>query len=379
MVGFDDLPTSAFMIPPLTTVHRYTDEIGERAAEAMIDLIERRIPQRPDFSADARDPRIDPSPAQQGLAAGRLKRPGIPMPGPFLKALSLPSGEFVDLDGERYYVIRNVDEMPPFFISVISSADHWLFVSSAGGLTAGRVSPETALFPYLPVDRIHESQPHTGCKTILRVGGPGRQVTWEPFNREHDGRFATRRNLYKTVLGHKLCFEEVNHDLGLAFRYTWATSDKHGFVRQCELQNLGDEDLHVALVDGLQNILPAATPLLVQSNSSNLVDAYKWTELDAGTGLGMYALYARISDRAEPCESLRANVVYGLGLDAPTVLLSSLQLTTFVVACRSLRSNGSAASAARISWEAVSCCRNGSRSAGRSWPTSNAPRDRSST
>ena len=45
VVGFDDLPTSAFMIPPLTTVHRFTDEIGEGAAEAMIDLIERRAPQ----------------------------------------------------------------------------------------------------------------------------------------------------------------------------------------------------------------------------------------------------------------------------------------------------------------------------------------------
>jgi LacI family transcriptional regulator len=45
VVGFDDLPTSAFMVPPLTTVHRHTDEIGERAAEAIIDLIERRIPQ----------------------------------------------------------------------------------------------------------------------------------------------------------------------------------------------------------------------------------------------------------------------------------------------------------------------------------------------
>ena len=67
------------------------------------------------------------------------------------------TGGFVDVDGERYYVIRDVDRMPPFFVSVISSADHWLFVSSSGGLTAGRVSPETALFPYLPVDRIHES------------------------------------------------------------------------------------------------------------------------------------------------------------------------------------------------------------------------------
>jgi LacI family transcriptional regulator len=44
LVGFDDLPTSAFMIPPLTSVHRSIDEIGECAAEAMIDLIERRAP-----------------------------------------------------------------------------------------------------------------------------------------------------------------------------------------------------------------------------------------------------------------------------------------------------------------------------------------------
>ena len=66
------------------------------------------------------------------------------------------SGEFVTFGGERYYAIRNVDQMAPFFISVISSADHWLFVSSTGGLTAGRVSPETALFPYIPVDRVHE-------------------------------------------------------------------------------------------------------------------------------------------------------------------------------------------------------------------------------
>jgi LacI family transcriptional regulator len=44
VVGFDDLPISAFMIPPLTTVHRSIDEIGEGAAEAMIDLVERRAP-----------------------------------------------------------------------------------------------------------------------------------------------------------------------------------------------------------------------------------------------------------------------------------------------------------------------------------------------
>ena len=240
-----------------------------------------------------------------------------------------PTGEFVDVNGERYYAILGVDRMPPFFISVVSSADHWLFASSSGGLTAGRVSPETALFPYVPVDRIHESGLHTGCKTILRVGQPGREQLWEPFNREHDGRFRISRNLFKSLLGNKLRFEEVNHDLKLAFRYTWTTSDRYGFVRFSELDNQGDQQLSIELVDGLQNILPAGTPGIVQMSSSNLVDAYKWTELDEDTGLAMYALYSGISDRAEPYESLRANVVYSLGLAAPTVLLSSLQLDDF--------------------------------------------------
>ena len=58
------------------------------------------------------------------------------------------------LEGERYYAINNVDQMAPFFVSVVSSGDHWLFISSTGGLTAGRVSPETMLFPYITVDDV---------------------------------------------------------------------------------------------------------------------------------------------------------------------------------------------------------------------------------
>ncbi len=239
------------------------------------------------------------------------------------------SGEFVTFGEERYYAIRNVDAMAPFFISVISSADHWLFVSSTGGLTAGRVSPETALFPYIPVDRVHESFPHTGPKTLLRVKADGGQQLWEPFNRECEAHFAVSRHLYKNMLGNKLCFEEVNHDLNLAFRYTWMTSDRFGFLRYCELQNTGGRPMQIDVLDGLQNILPAGTPLLAQTNTSNLVDAYKWTELDEPTGLGVYTLYSGVSDRAEPCESLRANTVFAIGLEQYRVLLSSEQLDAF--------------------------------------------------
>jgi hypothetical protein len=238
-------------------------------------------------------------------------------------------GEFMDLAGERYYAIRNVDKMDPFFISVISDVDHWLFISSNGGLTAGRVSPATALFPYITVDKIHDSVGHTGSKTIMQIERNGQRKIWEPFNREHDGRYAVSRNLYKNLLANKLCFEEVNHDLQLAFQYTWATSESHGFVRQCELRNLGKTSVSVDLVDGLQNVLPAGTPAIAQLNTSNLVDAYKWSELDESTGLALLTLYSGITDRAEPSESLKATTVFCLGLDDRKVLVSSQQLNTF--------------------------------------------------
>ena len=239
------------------------------------------------------------------------------------------SGEFVDISGERYYAIKNVDDIPPFFISVVSSSDHWLFASSTGGLSAGRVSPDTALFPYITVDKIHDSGLHTGPRTLLRIKTGGEVERWDPFNTQHDALWNVDRHLYKNTLGNKLCFAEVNHDLELEFRYTWSTSDEFGFVRTAELRNLGGRARSIEVLDGLQNILPAGTPRFTQTNSSNLVDAYKWTELDAATGLAMFTLYSGITDRAEPCESLNANVVYCFGLEDPTILLSADQLEHF--------------------------------------------------
>ena len=239
------------------------------------------------------------------------------------------TGEFVTLADERYYRIGNVDRLAPFLISLVSDSDHWMFIASNGGLTAGRISPETALFPYVTVDKIYDSTAHTGSKTLLRAEKDGEQYDWEPFNKEHDRRYATTRNLYKSVLGDKLLFEEINHDLQLAFRYRWVTSGAFGFVRQVELENLGGADYRVDVIDGLQNLLPAGTPRFTQTNASYLVDAYKWNELDSETGLALFTLFSGISDRAEPCESLKATTAFCLGLEGRRVLLSSNQFDRF--------------------------------------------------
>ena len=36
--------------------------------------------------------------------------------------------------------------MRPFFMSIVSNSDHWMFISSTGGLSAGRKNSNYALF-----------------------------------------------------------------------------------------------------------------------------------------------------------------------------------------------------------------------------------------
>jgi hypothetical protein len=47
-------------------------------------------------------------------------------------------GTYIELNGESFYKISNYNQMNPFFMSIVSSSDHWMFISSNGGLTAGR-------------------------------------------------------------------------------------------------------------------------------------------------------------------------------------------------------------------------------------------------
>ncbi len=239
------------------------------------------------------------------------------------------TGQYVHLLGEEYYRIAHVDQMPTFFMSLVSSADHWLFIASNGGLTAGRSNADSALFPYETVDKIQAHGEQTGGKTMLRLMRDGRVHLWEPFSERYAGVYSRERHLYKNVYGNKLIFEEINHDLQLAFRVAWRTGDRFGFIRSCWLHNQGDSACHVELLDGLQNILPFGATSQLQSGMSNLLDAYKRNELEPASGLGIFALSATLTDRAEPSESLKATVAWQVGLDAAGYLLSTDQLDAF--------------------------------------------------
>jgi len=235
----------------------------------------------------------------------------------------------VEIDGEIFYRISEVDEMRPFFMSIVSDSNHWMFIASNGGVSAGRKDAEHALFPYYTDDKITGSAENTGSKSIFWVYKNKEEHLWEPFSERGEEKFNRSRNLYKSKFGNKIIFEEINTDLGLCFTYQWSSSNQFGFIRKSKLSNLSGTEVKVRLLDGLQNILPFGVGSDLQNRASNLVDAYKRTELIPETGLGIFALSAIIVDKAEPSEALKANVAWSAGLQNPLYLLSSLQLKYF--------------------------------------------------
>jgi len=242
-----------------------------------------------------------------------------------------PKGEFVELDGKDFYRISKVDQMPPFFMTLVSPFDHWMFIASNGGLTAGRGDADRAIFPYYTDDKLVDNAEFTGPKTLLRIKDPKEQDSawlWEPFSNRYQGVYHLERNLYKSLGAEQLVFEEINFDLQLKFSYRWAFSQKYGFIRKVELQNIGDQSREIECLDGLENLLPSNVDGLMQDRRSTLVDAYKKNELDADTGMGIFSLSSNIVDKAEPSESLSANVVWSL--DNPELhLLSNQQIDSF--------------------------------------------------
>jgi hypothetical protein len=243
---------------------------------------------------------------------------------------SVATDAFVTLDGEECYRIGGFDEMPPFLMNIPTDTDLWMFVSSAGGLTAGRRDPDGAIFPYETVDRLHDGHHHTGPVTLLRVERKGRPaVLWEPFARRAEADARVERALYKNTTGSQLTFEEVDPAARLAFRSRWAGSDATGWVRTATLVNLGRETVVVSLLDGLRNLLPSGAPLSLYQTSSCLVDAYKRADVDPETHLGIFSLTAAVSDRPEPAEQLRATTAWCHGLAKFDVALSEGAIEAF--------------------------------------------------
>lgn len=237
--------------------------------------------------------------------------------------------ERVEIKDETFLKISNTHKMRPFFMTIVSDSNHWMFISSNGGLTAGRKNAEYSFFPYYTDDKITDLAESTGCKSIFRIKKDDIHYLWEPFSERQSGKYEISRNIYKNTYGNKIVFEEINHDLEVTFKYQWNSSDAYGFIRKASLSNNSNKKIAVYLLDGFQDILPFGVSSDLQGIRSNLVDAYKRSELEPKSGLGIFALSAIIVDKAEPSEALKANTAWSYGLENPRYLLSTLQINEF--------------------------------------------------
>ncbi len=235
-------------------------------------------------------------------------------------------GRLVRIDGQRWYRIDGLEQMEPFLATVVSDSDLWLFVSSNGPLTAGRIDADGAFLPYETDDRLHRAVGVTGPVSLLARGsGPGRE-RWEPFGR----RLAPgcTRAIEKHELGTALTLEETNPRWGLRFRMTWEPARDFGWVRTVRLEDLTGEGAEVEVVDGLLDIMPPGIGAETERLASNLADAYKRSETGRWGTAAVFALESGITDRAEPAETLAATLVWSAGLDGAEVHLDEGVLDT---------------------------------------------------
>ena len=235
--------------------------------------------------------------------------------GNSIPASAAPQADMIiNMDDDNYVVIEDYDRIPPFFCSLTSDADLWVFVSSTGSLTAGRKDPDSAILPYETVDRIHDNGTHTGPLALLRWRKDGGWRVWEPFKRDEEAAEGVRRRLMKNLAGTRMVFEETLADEGLVFTSTLMISGRFGLVRECRVRNTRAKGRRLEVLHGIRNLIASGITGQMQNGMSCLTDAYKQNEILEPAGLGVFSMSSGLTDHPVPFEVLRATVAWSCGL-----------------------------------------------------------------
>ncbi|MBQ7158291.1 MAG: hypothetical protein IJS09_02540 [Treponema sp.] len=257
------------------------------------------------------------------------------------------TGKQVFLDGEAFYKIEDFDAMDDFFMTITSSSDVWNFCWAQGGISAGRKNCDYPIFPYYTCDKLKDEKGTTGSVTIIKIKSEGKRgIIWQPFENlfctgahRYTDEITIRRNLYKSLNGSKIWFEEVNLMAGVAFRYGWTSSATYGLVKMSRIENLTDKKVTLTILDGCRNIMPSSCDNLIQTTKSVLLDAYKKAEVDMECNAALFTLSSIVTDKAEPSESLTINVSWFTTKDP--VILSENAINYFLTGRTELLQNES--------------------------------------
>ncbi len=215
--------------------------------------------------------------------------------------------------------IDGYDKMPPFFMSLVSRDNLWTYVSSHGSLSAGRGSEDQVIFPYVTVDKIHDSYGITGPRTLIRLED---DTLWEPFSPNAESHLYSKRILSKTELSNRIEFSEQINDGSLSFTYSWEPAGRYGLARRVRIKNNGSDLRKLRVIDGVANIMPPKIDSRLQATRSTLADAYKQSEILPDSRMAVYSTASGITDRPFPMENLYCNCAWSYGLPEAKVTLA---------------------------------------------------------
>ena len=206
--------------------------------------------------------------------------------------------------------------MAPFLMSLVSDSDHWMFISSNGALTAGRQGSRPRAVPLLH-RRPDPRQPGPDRQQDHPAGHPRRADSalgaLLPALRGSVPDHPEPRPRASTATGSSS--RRSTTTSGCRSRAEWMTSERFGFVRRAPWSTWRTGPAAVEVLDGIQNLLPAASSAASSWNTAPWRTATRRTSSSPRLASACSSSARSRVDRPEPSEALRVNVVWSEGLE----------------------------------------------------------------
>ncbi|GGH14477.1 cellobiose phosphorylase [Paenibacillus segetis] len=204
------------------------------------------------------------------------------------------------------FVIEQFDKGKPFSsflpgLAGLKGIPMWSFYVNRGqGIASFGVRDKNSpIMEFSPANISYKNVAETGFRTFIKI--KGEQEIYEPFQSARPDQAAKR---IMTILPNGLTIEESHavHGLKTTVHYfILPNEDYAALVRRVKIENIGDKEIDLELLDGLPEILPYGVENSGYKDIGNLLRS--WMDVyNVENGIPFYKLRSSTSDEAEVSE-----------------------------------------------------------------------------
>jgi len=235
------------------------------------------------------------------------------------------------LNAAGQFVIENYNYAKPFsnFFPGIAGRygiPMWTFYVNRGQAISsfGIKDKDHAILEFLPANKAWQLVSSQGFRTFIKATSRNKSVFYEPF---HNGWSNLGYNLTnKMLIGPaSLSLEEINFSLGLKIKveYFNIPSDNYaGLARILSIENTGNQEKNIALVDGLPQIIPFGTNNFFLKKMSRTIEAWMGVE-NLKNKAAFYRLKVDPIDRPEVIHIQEGNFYLGFSFEGNKAKLAA--------------------------------------------------------